>query len=85
MQKPLDHIIVSLDELYEQVCEMKRRGMTYAELMIDNAYMDEGELCPATLSLTGIRASEPDCGVEWEPIDAVDVAAPGMYMSENNL
>lgn len=56
---------------------MKRCGMTYAELMISGPYMDEGELCPATLSLTGIRASEPDRLVDWEPIDSVETTDTG--------
>lgn len=69
----LDHIIVSVDELFDQVNQLKKDGFELVELSILPPDTLDGETMPASLNLAGLMPDDPTCTVDYDPIDAADV------------
>ena len=69
----LDHIIVSVDELYEQVKLMRADGIEYVELAIAPPDEFDGETMPARLDLSGLMPGEPSGSVGYDSIDAAEI------------
>ena len=67
----LDHIIVNVADLYEQVKLMRDDGIIKAELMIAPPMEDDGEMLPARLDLIGLDPADPSCTIDYDSIDAV--------------
>lgn len=81
----MDKIIINLNDLYDVVRRMRRDDMSYVELQLCPAEVIDGELCPASLEISGIRSSNPDMAVDYDSIDASAISAPRSFMSRNML
>ena len=68
----LDHIIVNVADLYEQVDLMRKDGIKKVELMILPPQEDDGDVITAFLALSGLDPEDPSCSVDYDSIDAVD-------------
>lgn len=69
----LDHIVVSVDELSEQIKLMQADGIKYVELAIAPPDDFDGETFPARLDLSGFMPDDPSGSVDYDSIDAADV------------
>lgn len=69
----LDHIIVSVDDLLEQVKLMHDDGIEFVELSIAPPDEFDGETLPARLDLSGLMPDDPTGLVDYDSIDAADV------------
>lgn len=81
----MDTIAVNLTELYNTLRRMRRDDMANVIISIVPPDTEDGEDSPACLFITGIRSSEPDIGVDYELIDAVNIQSPNVHMSSNML
>lgn len=69
----LDHIVVTVEELLEQLELMRDDGMHYVELAIAAPQVDDGEIPPARLDLSAVESPKSDMLVDYDSIDAADV------------
>lgn len=81
----MDTITVNLNDLYQLIRRMRRDDMAYVTLSILPPEVIDGESCPASLELEGIRSSEPDIAVNYDSLDAVSVPVASTSMSRNML
>ena len=68
-----DHIIVSVDELLEQLNLMRDDGYSYVELSIAPPDDCDGEALPARIDLAGLMPDDPSGFVDYDSIDAADI------------
>lgn len=69
----LDHIVVTVEELLEQLELMRDDGMSFVELSIAPPQDDDGEMLPARLDLSAVEDPEAPMLTDYDSIDAVDV------------
>lgn len=69
----LDHIVVTVEELLEQLELMRDDGMRFVELSIAPPQDDDGEMLPARLDLSAVEDPEAPMLTDYDSIDAVDV------------
>lgn len=69
----LDHIVVTVDELLEQLELMRDDGMRYVELAIAPPQEDDGELLPARLDLSAVESPKALTLTDYDSIDAAGV------------
>lgn len=67
----IDTITVSVDDLYDLVRQIHQDGFKRVRLSLDPAFLDDGELCPATLNAEGIYESDPSGSCVYDPVEAV--------------
>ncbi len=65
-------IIISVSELHSLVKDMKRQGMDYVRLTINDAEGDGEDRQPAYVDFSCSSRSGFDSSVDFETIDAVD-------------
>lgn len=70
----LDHIVVTVDELLEQLEAMRDDGMRYVELSIAPPQVDDGEILPARLDLSAVEGPEAPALTDYDSIDAAAVS-----------
>lgn len=64
-------IVVNVDELFNQIKEMKNDGMKYVELLILEAENFENDIIPKTLSLSASESFPIYSSVDYEMIEEV--------------
>lgn len=69
----LDHIVVTVEELLEQLELMRDDGMRFVELSIAPPQDDDGEMLPARLDLSAVEVPEAPMLTDYDSIDAADV------------
>lgn len=69
----LDHIVVTVEELLEQLELMRDDGMRFVELSIAPPQDDDGEMLPARLDLSAVEDPEAPMLTDYDSIDAADV------------
>ena len=69
----LDHIVVTVEELLEQLELMRDDGMRFVELSIAPPEEYDGEMLPARLDLSAVEDPEAPVLTDYDPIDAADV------------
>ena len=79
----MDEITVNLTPLYNHIRHMRKNDVAYVVVRISPPDEIDGESFPASLDLTGICSAEPDHGIEYDPIDAVEVPMPSGFISSN--
>lgn len=72
-RKMLDHIVVTVEELLEQLELMRDDGMRFVELSIAPPEEDGGETLPARLDLSAVEDPEAPVLTDYDPIDAASV------------
>ena len=66
----MDDIWVNLNDLYQIIRRMRKDDIATVHLSINDPEEDEGEVIPASLSVSGIKSADPDTELEYaEPDD----------------
>ena len=69
----LDHIVVSVSDLLEQLELMRDDGMRYVELSIEPPLCDDGETLPARVDLSAVESPEAPMLTDYDSVDAAAV------------
>lgn len=69
----LDHIVVSVDELLQQLEHMRDDGMRYVELSISPAQVFGGDPLPPRLDLSAVDGPHAAMLTDYDAIDAASV------------
>lgn len=64
-----DTITLKIDELFNQINQMKKDGMKYVELTILDEEELDGDIIPKTLSLSACKNKDNDPFVDYEMIE----------------
>lgn len=69
----LDHIVVAVDELAEQLREMQNDGMRFVEVSIAPPDDFGGVSLPARIDLSAVDGPNAPGAVDYDSVDAVAV------------